>query len=57
LSLCVNSKVCKSMDIRNHPEMLERLRGCTAIQGYLQIGLMELGMCCYLATCYFTTVI
>jgi hypothetical protein len=42
LSLCVNSKVCKSMDIRNHPEMLERLRGCTVIQGYLQIGLMEL---------------
>lgn len=36
-----NHGICYSMDIRNHPKNLERLRNCSVIIGSLQIVLMD----------------
>ncbi|XP_059620313.1 insulin-like receptor isoform X2 [Phlebotomus argentipes] len=33
--------VCQSMDIRNHPNQLERLKDCRVIEGFLQILLID----------------
>ncbi|XP_037302260.1 insulin receptor [Manduca sexta] len=33
--------ICPSMDIRNNPEQINRLRGCRVIEGQLSIVLME----------------
>lgn len=33
--------VCGSMDIRNKPSYLSKLRGCRVIEGFLQILLMD----------------
>lgn len=40
---CVNveSKVCSSIDIRNHPSALKKLENCTVIVGYLKILLFD----------------
>lgn len=35
--------VCSSMDIRNQPELFQRLKGCRVIEGQLSIVLMEQG--------------
>ncbi|XP_061385952.1 insulin-like receptor isoform X3 [Danaus plexippus] len=33
--------ICPSIDIRNHPEQMSKLRDCRVIEGYLNIVLME----------------
>jgi insulin receptor len=33
--------VCASLDIRNDPALLEKLRGCRVIEGFLQILLFD----------------
>jgi hypothetical protein len=38
----VQSRVCKSLDIRNGPEHMSEFRDCRVIEGNLRIVLMEL---------------
>jgi hypothetical protein len=37
----VDGKICPSLDIRNYPRSLEKLRDCTVIMGHLRVVLID----------------